>query len=55
VPASGNTALRIPADENVVDVLKSLGNYETFLLALQVGCNHCSPNVHDAAQFWKPR
>jgi hypothetical protein len=36
VPASGNVAIRVPASSNVIDVLKSLGNFQTFLLALQV-------------------
>lgn len=35
-PISGNTAVRVPAASNVIDVLKSLGGYDTFLLALQV-------------------
>lgn len=37
VPITGTTAVRVPAGSNVIDVLKSLGNYQTFLLALQVG------------------
>jgi hypothetical protein len=36
-PESGTTAIRVPAGSNVVDVLKSLRNFQTLLLALQVG------------------
>jgi len=38
VPISGSTALRVPAGSNLIEVLRSLGSYDTFLLALQVSC-----------------
>lgn len=39
VPPTGNTALRVPAGDNIMGVLKALGNYGTLILALQVcGC-----------------
>ena len=44
INADATGALRIPANTDVVDVLKSLGNYQTFLLALQVrgpALHHC--------------
>lgn len=36
VPATGNTALRVPAGDNIMGVLRALGNYGTLILALQV-------------------
>lgn len=36
VPISGTTALRVPSNGNVIEVLRSLGSYGTFLLALEV-------------------
>lgn len=38
VTADGSSAVRVPGNKSVIDVLKSLGDYQTFLLALQV-CN----------------
>jgi hypothetical protein len=36
VPIAGDQALRVPSGANVIDVLRSMENYGTFLLALQV-------------------
>jgi hypothetical protein len=44
-PATGTTAIRVPAGSNVIDVLKSLGNFQTFLLALQVGLHWIWGNI----------
>jgi hypothetical protein len=55
VPASGNTAILVPAGSNVINVLKSLGNYQSFLLALQVGCKvapACSPSACATLAIW---
>lgn len=32
----GSSAVRVPGNKSVIDVLQALGDYQTFLLALQV-------------------
>jgi hypothetical protein len=48
VTPDGSSAVRVPGSSNVIEVLRSLGNYQTFVLALQVGtpCMHIATCTH---------
>jgi hypothetical protein len=39
VTPDGTAAVRVPGSSNVIEVLRSLGDYQTFVLALQVSSN----------------
>jgi hypothetical protein len=44
--------VRVPAASNVIDVLKSLGGYDTFLLALQVRTVTLVTRMHQALSLF---
>jgi hypothetical protein len=45
VTPDGSSAVRVPGSSNVIEVLRSLGNYQTFVLALQVRAAGCIQHV----------